>query len=70
MATYMEILKYVKQTYGFVPMTSWIAEVKEKNGLMPKKAHNRKNYKKRLKECPPDKIKPIEEALRHFGMLK
>ena len=69
MATYMEIVKYVKKTYGFVPATSWIAEVKEKHGLMPHKAHNRKNSKKRANECPPDKMKIIEEAFRHFGML-
>jgi len=70
MATYMEIVKYVKKKYGFVANTTWIAQVKEINGLSPNKAHNRKNSGKRLDECPPDKIKFIEEAMRHFEMIK
>ncbi len=70
MATYIEIVKYLKKNYGFVPNTSWIAQVKEMNGILPHIAHNRKKLNKRARECPPERIKPIEETLRHFGMIK
>jgi len=33
--TYAEIQRCVKQQYGFVPKTRWIAHVKEHNGLEP-----------------------------------
>jgi hypothetical protein len=69
MATYREIQDWVKQNYGFVPETCWIADVKSQAGLQMRKAPNRKGAK-RVKPCPPGKIEPIRAALRHFGMIR
>ena len=33
MATYKEIQGYVKETYGFLPKTCWIAHMKELCGI-------------------------------------
>ena len=68
MATYKEIQSWVKQNYGFVPKTCWIAEVKEISGLPVRKAHNQKGAE-RLHPCPYEKANPIRAALRHFGMI-
>jgi len=35
------IQDWVKQQYGFVPKTCWIAHVKHMSGLPMRKAHNR-----------------------------
>ena len=37
MATYREIRQYVESQYGFVPQTSWAAEVKELCNIPPKR---------------------------------
>ncbi|NHN35628.1 hypothetical protein [Paenibacillus agricola] len=36
MATYKQIQDYVKQQYGYIPKSCWIAHMKEVNGLNPK----------------------------------
>lgn len=68
MATYQQIQEYVKQKYGFVPQTCWIAHVKELSGLAVHRAVNRRGSK-RVKPCPPDRQAQIREALKHFEML-
>ena len=69
MATYQEIQRYLKQRYGFVAQTCWIAHVKELSGLAVRRSPNRQSSK-RVKPCPPVKQEAIREALEHFGMLK
>lgn len=69
MATYKEIQAWVKQNYGFVPETCWIADVKNQCGLSMREAPNRIGIS-RVKPCPPEKIGAIRAALRHFGMIK
>lgn len=69
MATYKEIQFWVKQTYGFVPETCWIADDKNQCGLLMREAPNRKG-ETRVKPCPPEKIEAIRAALLHFGMIK
>jgi hypothetical protein len=68
MATYREIQKHVKQRYGFVPKTCWIAHVKELNGLPTRRVWNRAG-KNREVLCPPEKRPAIEIALRHFRII-
>jgi hypothetical protein len=70
MATYKQLQAYVKQQYGFVPKTCWIAHVKEMSGLHPSLAPNRYDSEKREYPCPLDKIEPIRSAFRHFEMIK
>ncbi len=69
MATYKQLQAWVKEHYGFAPKTCWIAHVKEKEGLAPRRAPNRKGVE-RVYPCPEDKIEPIKSALKHFGMLQ
>ncbi len=67
MATYQQIKRYVKQTYGYTVSSCSIAHVKEICGLELRKAWNRKYP--RANPCPPDKIEPITQAFRRFGMI-
>ncbi len=69
MATYQQIQTWVKQNYGFVPETCWIADIKSRAGLPMRRAPNRKG-KEHVKPCPPEKVVPIQAALRHFGMMR
>ena len=69
MATYKEIQAYVKETYGFLPKTCWIAHMKELCGLPVKVAPNRYSLDKREKPCPADKQDALVNAFRHVGML-
>ncbi len=69
MATYAEILAYVRETSGRSVKTCWIAHVKELNGLHPSVAPNRISSKVRQNPCEPWARPLIEEAMRHFGMI-
>lgn len=69
MATYKQIQTWVKQNYGFVPETCWIADVKSQSGLSMRRAPYRKSAE-RVKPCPLEKIEIILTALRHFGMTR
>jgi hypothetical protein len=69
MATYKQIQEYVKETYGFIPKTCWIAHMKEVFGVESKVAFNRIDINKRTHPCPEDKQRYIEEAFRHFNMI-
>jgi hypothetical protein len=71
MATYFEIRLYVEGKYGFVPNTSWIAEVNEQCSVpLVRVAVNRLGAEReRHNRCPKAKIEPIKEALKHFGMI-
>ena len=69
MATYKEIQDYVKEKYGFIPKTCWIADLKSQYGLTTKVAYNRKG-KKQIHSCPENKKKFIILAFRHFSMVE
>lgn len=69
MCTYREIQLYVKARYGFEPRTCWIAHVKELSGIPVRRAWNRKPDGRAV-PCPPNKVEPIQEAFRHFGLLE
>jgi len=68
MATYKEIVAFVRDESGFTPQTCWIADVKERCGLKPRPAPNRYSVE-RAKPCPASKRPAIESALKHFGMI-
>ena len=69
MATYKQIQTYLRRKYGFYVATCWIADVKEMCGLMPRIAPNRINHKKRNNRCPQNKINPVKQTFKHFGMI-
>ena len=68
MATYKEIIAWIKEEYGFVAQSCWIAHMKELNGLNLKQASNRQ-CSTRKKPCPIDKQDKINNAFKHFGMI-
>ena len=68
MATYKQIQDWVKQRYGFVPKTCWVAHIKELSGVEVCKAPNRMGEERKL-PCPQDKVEPIRAALKHFEMI-
>jgi len=69
MPTYEQIQEWVRGNFGFTVKDCWIAHVKEMCGLEPRKAGNRLDENERANPCPPDKVEPIKQALRHFGMI-
>ncbi len=69
MATYKEIQRWVKDNYGFSVKTCWIAHVKEMCGLKLRRPPNRLSQETRSNPCPPDKIEPIELALKSLGKI-
>ena len=68
MATYEQIQLWVKENYGYVPKTCWIAHVKEISGLPVKRAHNRIG-EARKNPCPQNKVDSIQQCFRHYGMI-
>ena len=69
-ATYSNIKKYVKNRYGVKVHTSYIAQVKKKNGLgMGENFRKSKKEKPAIKICPNYKEEYIEEALRYFKLI-
>jgi len=69
MATYRQIQDFVKSKYGHSVKTCWIAHVKDMCGLEPRIASNRQSESDRSNPCPPEKVNPIMDAFRHFGMI-
>jgi len=69
MASYKEIKNYIKEKYGFTVKTCWITDIKNKFGLITRKAPNRKGVE-RLHPCPQNKESFIVEALRYFQMIE
>lgn len=68
MATYQAIQIFVLKKHGFSPKTCWIADVKEKSGLHPRRAVNRIS-EKRANPCPLNKIQAIKDALKFYKMI-
>lgn len=69
MATYKQIQNWVRTNFGFAARTCWIAHVKEMCGLELRQAPNRIDENVRTNPCPPDKVEPIKDAFRYFGMI-
>lgn len=67
-ATYDEIKAHVKEHTGLAVSTQNIAQVKRKCGIIGRECYN-KAKAENVKQCPADKGKAIEEALRFFGMI-
>lgn len=67
-ATYTEIQEYIKKKHGKTVKSCWIAHAKEKCGLNPKKASNRKG-KTRLVPCPDEKFELIKQAFKYYKMI-
>lgn len=69
-ATYEEIEEYVLKHDGLKVSNLYIAQVKQKCGIIERENYNKaKSKDAKQPQCPPDKEKAIKEALKHFGMI-
>lgn len=69
-ATYEEIKDYIFDKHRVKVSSLYVAQVKQKHGIIERDCYN--NSKKdntKQPQCPPEKVKLIEEALRHFKMI-
>lgn len=66
-ATYQEIKDYVKEQTGLNVTPPYIAQVKQKCGIIERACYNKpKSENAKQPQCPPEKKKVIREALEHF----
>ena len=69
-ATYEEIKDYVLEHSGLKVSSLYIAQVKEKCGIIERVNYNLpKSENSRQPKCPPEKEAAIREALEHFRMI-
>ena len=69
-ATYQEIKDYVLEHSGLKVSSLYIAQVKQKCGIIERENYNKpKSEDAKQPQCPLDKEKAIKEALQHFGMI-
>ncbi len=69
-ATYEEIKAYVLEHNGLKVSHLYIAQVKQKYGIIERENYNKpKSENAKQPQCPLDKENAIMEALKHFGMI-
>lgn len=69
-ATYEEIKDYVLEHTGLKVSSLYIAQVKEKCGIIERVNYNlSKSENSRQPKCPPEKEAAIREALGYFRMI-
>ena len=69
-ATYEEIKAYVLEHTGLKVSYLYIAQVKQKYGIIERENYNKpKSENAKQPQCPPEKEEAITEALKHFNML-
>ena len=69
-ATYEEIKDYVLEHTGLKVSNLYIAQIKQKCGIIERVNYNLpKSENSRQPKCPPEKEKAIREALEHFRMI-
>ena len=70
MATYGQIKDYVLEHSGLNVSSLYIAQVKQKHGIIERENYNKpKSEDARQPQCPPEKERAITETLKHFGMI-
>ena len=69
-ATYQEIKDYVWKHSGLNVSSLYIAQVKQKCGIIERENYNKlKAEDSKQPQCPPDKENAIKDALKYFGMI-
>lgn len=69
-ATYQEIKDYVLEHSGLKVSSLYIAQVKQKCGIIERENyHKAKNENAKQPKCPKEKEDAIVEALKHFQMI-
>ena len=70
-ATYGQIKDYVLEHTGLKVSSLYIAQVKQKYGIIERENYNKpKSENAKQPQCPPEKEVAIMEALRYYGMIK
>ena len=68
--TYEEIKDYVLEHTGLKVSSLYIAQVKEKYGIIKRANYNLpKSENSRQPKCPPEKEEAIRDAMKHFRMI-
>jgi 23S rRNA (uracil1939-C5)-methyltransferase len=69
-ATYGQIKERVLEQTGLKVSSLYIAQVKQKCGIIERENYNKaKSEDARQPQCPPEKEAAIMDALRHFRMI-
>ena len=69
-ATYEQIKAYVLEHSGLKVSTLYIAQVKQKYGIIERECYNKpKSEDAKQPQCPPDKEAAIVEALKFYGLI-
>lgn len=69
-ATHKQVQEYVLEHTGLKVSNLYIAQVKQKHGIIEREIYNLpKAENSRQPKCPEEKEKAIEEALKHFQMI-
>ena len=69
-ATYGQIKDYVLERSGLKVSSLYIAQIKQKHGIIERENYNKpKSENAKQPQCPLEKERAITEALKHFGML-
>ncbi|MGM9600259.1 MAG: 23S rRNA (uracil(1939)-C(5))-methyltransferase RlmD, partial [Faecousia sp.] len=70
LATYEQIKAYVLEHTGLKVSSLYIAQVKQKCGIIERENYNKpKSEDAKQPQCPPEKEEAIKKALKHFGMI-
>lgn len=68
--TYEEIKAWIQEEYGLKVSSLYIAQVKQKHGIIERECYNKpKSEGHRVPQCPPEKEAAIEAALKHFKLI-
>ena len=69
-ATYEQIKAYVLERSGLKVSTLYIAQVKQKYGIIERECYNKpRSEDAKQPQCPPDKEAAIVEALKFYGLI-
>lgn len=69
-ATYEQIKAYVLEHSGLKVSTLYIAQVKQKYGIIERECYNKpRSEDAKQPQCPPDKEAAIVEALKFYGLI-
>lgn len=69
-STYNAIRDWIKEKYGYRVTNLNIAQVKQKHGIIERENYNKpKSPDSKQPGCPEEKVKAIEDAMRHFQMI-
>ncbi len=70
MATYGQIKAYVLEHSGLNVSNLYIAQVKQKCGIIERENYNKpKSDNSRQPQCPPEKEAAIMAVIKHFNMI-